>query len=148
MMERLDRLALLLAGHRRTVHDRSAHRERLAILFVPDPDDVSLANPRIRFRDPGGHHVRAVVDEPDRSHVDGHGALRRGEREETPDRGCDPVADDEGDRFLPAKYETLRPRLRLVDRDVVDGDRHAALARAAADQGPNRFPRQTRAASA
>src|SRR5438132_563841 len=85
MMERLDRLALLLTGHRRTVHDRSAHRERLAILFVPDPDNVSLANRRIRFRDPGGHHVRAVVDEPHRAHVDGHGALRRGEREETPD---------------------------------------------------------------
>src|SRR5207247_5708800 len=72
---------------------------------------------------------------------------RRGEREEASDRGCDPVANDEGDRLLPAKQETMRPRFRLVDRDVVDGDRYAELVQEAADQVRHLFAPQPCAAA-
>src|SRR2546430_4761716 len=63
VMDRLDRLALFLPGHRRSVHDRAADRERPAVLLVPDPDDIACSNPGVRVDDPRGHHVRAVVDE-------------------------------------------------------------------------------------
>src|SRR3989449_461806 len=77
VVDRLDRLALLLAGHRRAVHDRAPDRERTAVLLVPDPDHVGHPNPGIRIHDPRRHHVGPVVDEADRPHVDGHGTLRR-----------------------------------------------------------------------
>src|SRR2546430_17076201 len=108
MMESLDGLALLLPGHRRAVHYRATHREGPLILLIPDPDDVFRTNRWIRLRDPRGHHVRAVVDEPDRSHVDRHGALRRREREEAADRRSEPVPDDERGRLLAAQQDTTR----------------------------------------
>src|SRR5207245_4399054 len=77
VMDRLDRLAFFLPGHRGSVHDRAADRERPAVLLVPDPDDIARANPEVRVDDPRGHHVCAVVDEPHGSHVDCDGPFLR-----------------------------------------------------------------------
>src|SRR2546430_10649214 len=102
IVERLDRLPLLLAGHRRSVHDRPADGEGSAILLVADPHDVSGADRRVRLHDPWGHHVGPVVDETDRPHVDGHPTLGRwkpdGPRPGRPDR----AAHKEADRSVPA----------------------------------------------
>src|SRR2546427_5285269 len=85
VMDRLDRLAFFLPGHRGSVHDRAPDRERAAVLLVPDPDDVARADPGVRVHDPRRHDVRAVVDEPDRSHVDRDGPFLRGEGEKAAD---------------------------------------------------------------
>src|SRR5437879_8933339 len=89
VVDRLDRLALLLAGHRRAVHDRPPHPERTAVLLVPDPDHVGHPNPGIRIHDPRRHHVGPVVDEAYRPHVDAQRTLRRLEREAAAHRRAD-----------------------------------------------------------
>src|SRR2546422_10040699 len=78
VVDRLDRLALFLPGHRGSVHDCAADRERPAVLLVPDPNDIACANPGVRVDNPRGHHVRAVVDETYRAHVDRDGPFLRG----------------------------------------------------------------------
>src|SRR5207245_8707967 len=70
MVDRLDRLAFLLPGHCGSVHDRSSDRKRPAVLLVPDPDDVARTDPGVGVHDARRHHVRAVVNEPHRPHID------------------------------------------------------------------------------
>src|SRR5256712_3562500 len=125
VVNRLDRLALLLAGHRRAVHDRAPDRERTAVLLVPDPDHVGHANPGIRIHDPRRHHVGPVVDEADRPHVDGHRTLRRREREETADRRDDVSVQEQSNRLVLPQQEPVRPGLRFVKQHLVRGNRHA-----------------------
>src|SRR5919198_3112470 len=105
MVEGLDRLALLLPRHRRAIEDRAAHGEGPSVLLVADPDDVPRADRRVGVHDPRGHDVRAVVDEADRPHVDGHRALRRGEREQAADGRGEISVDEQGNRLLPPKQE-------------------------------------------
>src|SRR5256712_10357071 len=55
VMDRLDRLALFLPGHRGSVHDCASDRERPAVLLVPDPDDIARADPAVRLDSARGH---------------------------------------------------------------------------------------------
>src|SRR5712691_7239442 len=124
VMDRLDRLAFLLAGHRRPVHEGATHSEGTPVLLVAYPDDVSRPDPGIGLDDSRGHDVRPVVDEPDRPHVDDHRAFRRRECEEPTNRRSDPAFDEERDRFVLFEEETPRTGLGLVQRPVVDGHNH------------------------
>src|SRR2546430_5761131 len=147
IVERLDRLPLLLAGHRLSVHDRPADGERSAVLLVADPHDVSGANRRVRLHNPWGHHVGPVVDEPDRPHVDGHPTLGRGKRQERAHGRSDLVAQQEDDRFVPAEHEAVGARLRLVDRGVVLRDGHPELIRETAEEVRDVLASKPRAAT-
>src|SRR5881628_764977 len=127
VMDRLDRLALFLPGHRGSVHDCAADRERPAVLLVPDPNDIACANPGVRVDNPRGHHVRAVVDETYRAHVDRDGPFLRGEGEQPADRRRDSAFEEDRDRVVPPQQQAVRPGLRLVERGVVQRNLHAEL---------------------
>src|SRR2546430_17405584 len=51
-MDRLDRLALFLPGHRGSVHDPAPDRDRPAVLLVPDPAEIACSKPGVRVDDP------------------------------------------------------------------------------------------------
>src|SRR5437870_5018459 len=81
VVDRLDRLAFLLAGHRRSVHDRPSDRQRPAVLLVPYPDDVGRPDPGVCVHDARRPPVRALVDEPHAPHADRDGPFLCGESE-------------------------------------------------------------------
>src|SRR5438128_12317174 len=69
VMDRLDRLALFLPGHRGSVHDCAPDRERPAVLLVPDPGDIARADPGARIDNARRHPVGALVPAPPGSPV-------------------------------------------------------------------------------
>src|SRR2546428_10144025 len=69
VVDRLDPLALFLPGHRGSVHDCAANRERPAVLLISYPNDIAWAIPGFRVANPSCHHVRAVLAASYRNHV-------------------------------------------------------------------------------
>src|SRR5207245_10140993 len=51
VVDRLGRLAFLLAGHRGSVHDRPSDRQRAPGLLVPSPDEVARTHLAGRAQD-------------------------------------------------------------------------------------------------
>ena len=70
-----------------------------------------------------------------------------GARADTDGR-CDRVREEQGDRLLPAEHEPMGAGLRLIERDVVLGDRHPELRRESGDEVRDLLPTQPRAAAA
>src|SRR3989442_9232319 len=145
VVDRLDRLALLLAGHRGSVHDRLSNRKRPTVLLVPDPDDVARTDPGVGVHDPWRHHVRAVVDEPHRAHVDRDGAFLCGEREQASNRGRDTAIEEDRDRIVPPHQEAGRSIPRLYESNVVQRDLHAELVAESTEEVRCLFPAEPRA---
>src|SRR3989442_5781966 len=134
VVDRLDRLALFLPGHRGSVHDCAADRERPAVLLVPDPNDIACANPGVRVDNPRGHHVRAVVDETYRAHVDRVGPFLRGEGEEPADRRSDSWFEEDRDRVVVPQQQAMGAGLRLVERHVVRRHLHTKFVGESAEE--------------
>src|SRR2546427_11165092 len=145
VVDRLDRLALFLPGHRGSVHDRAPDRERPAVLLVPDPDDIARADPGVRLDNPRRHHVRAVVDETHRSHVDRVGPFLRGESEKPANRRRDSAFKEDRNRVVVPYQESLGAGLRLVERHIVQRNVYAEFVRESAEEIGRLFAAESRA---
>lgn len=124
MVERLDGLPLLPTGHRGSVDEGPTDREGPTVPLVPDPDEVSRADRRVRLRDPWRHDVRSVRDVGYGPHVDGHLPTRRRMGEEAAHGRDDRVVHEEGERIVAEDEKTKLAGFRLIDHRVLrqDGD--------------------------
>src|SRR3990172_6371677 len=115
MVDRPHGLPLLRGDHLRAREEGLTDREGSEVPLVPHPDEVADLDRRIRVGNPGGHRVRAVVNEPDGAHIDGDEAPQRGMREESADRKERPVAEEEPLDLVIHEEEPPVPCLREVD---------------------------------